>query len=174
MTLTILQPDTEDQFDDFRNLVREFFGWAMATLVDDDTPIDMNAGPFATLDKELAELPGKFGPPDGCILIAYVDNQPAGCVGFFRRDEKTMEVKRMYVRPEFRGHKIGENLLAELLTRASDMSYRRYLLSSHKSMASAHAIYRKAGFSEVAWTKTDFPLDTPDLAIFMEMLPSAV
>lgn len=173
-TISIIQPTTQQHFDDFRDLVREFAAWAIATLSDGTRRAAIDKpGPFAKLDTELADLPGIYGPPGGCIALAYVDQHPAGCAAFFGRDADTMEVKRMYVRPAFRGHRIGQQLLSHLIRTACQMSYCRYVLSSHKALASAHDLYRRAGFRDVPWSREDFPMAIPDVAVCMELYPSS-
>ena len=166
MTVTIARAETADDLDAVRALIREFHHWAMTEVSPGTKP-----GTFANLDAELAGLPGIFGPPGGCLLLARLDGAPAGCVGFLRRDAATMELKRMYVRPAARGHGIGTRLVDALLVEARACGYRRYLLSSHHSMHAAHAIYRRAGFAVVPHGP-DFPTAEPDLAICMAMIPA--
>lgn len=108
MSVTIARAETPEDLDAVRALVREFHHWAMTEVSPGGSPAT-----FANLDAELAALPGIFGPPSGCLLLARLDGRPAGCLAFFARDATTMEVKRMYVRPDARGHRIGERLVWE-------------------------------------------------------------
>ena len=160
----IAQISTPDQIDAVRGLVREFFIYA--EMLDSEAK---NASTFDGLEAELAALPGgPYGPPDGCFFLASVDGVPAGCVALRRTDAMTAEVKRMFVRPSFRGQKIGQKLVATLLSDAQAKGYRRIKLSSFHLMTNAHAIYRTAGFRDVPP-----PPDFPDLfrgkVVFMEM-----
>src|SRR5262249_24637338 len=66
---------------------------------------------FQNFQNELAELPGKFAPPRGRLLLAMLNDEPAGCVALRPFDETRSEMKRMYVRPQFRGQGIGEALV---------------------------------------------------------------
>jgi GNAT superfamily N-acetyltransferase len=165
MAVSITRAESPEDLDAVRGLIREFHHWAM-TEVSPGT----NPPTFANLDAELAALPGIFGPPSGCLLLARLDGDPAGCLAFFGRDTTMMEVKRMYVRPSARGHRIGERLVTSILAEALRLGYRRYVLSTHRSMHHAHAIYRRAGFRDVPHS-ADFPTAEPDIAICMEMIP---
>jgi len=166
VTASIARAETPDDLDAVRTLIREFHHWAM-------TEVSPGANPatFANMDAELAALPGIFGPPSGCLLLARLDGEPVGCVAFFARDATTIEVKRMYVRPAARGRGVGAAMVAMLLAEAREQGYRRYLLSSHHSMHAAHAIYRRAGFRD-APHGPDFPGAEPGMAICMEMIPA--
>jgi putative acetyltransferase len=164
--ITITQAETPQDLDAVRGLIREFHHWAMTTL---EAP-GAKPATFANMDAELAALPGIFGPPSGCLLLARLNGEPAGCVAFLGRDASTMEVKRMYVRPEARGHRIGEQLVSELLAEAGRRGYRRYVLSSHHTMHHAHDIYRRTGFKDVP-PPPDLPAAEAAVEVFMEMTP---
>ena len=160
--LSIVQASTPEQLDAIRELVREYIGWVY------DSQGDLGAPTFEGLDEELAALPGEFGPPDGRLLLATHDGRTAGCIALRRNDATTGEVKRLYVRPDFRGLRIGEHLVARLLDEARAIGYRRLVLDSHTSMTRAHALYRAAGFRDVP-TPEDFPAHLKPVVVFMEM-----
>jgi len=113
MTVTITRAETPADLDAVRGLTREFHQWAMADVSPGETPAT-----FANMDAELAALPGIFGAPSGCLLLARLNGDPVGCLAFFARNAMTMEVKRMYVRPAARGHRIGERLVTDILAEA--------------------------------------------------------
>ena len=161
--LTIDQAATAEQIQDVRDLLREYTDWAFTS-----TSGSKDAPTFAGLEEELAQLPGEFGPPDGRLLLAALDGRPAGCVALRRHDPTSGEVKRLYVRPGFRGHQIGERLVATLLEAARTIGYRRLVLDSHRTMTRAHEIYRNAGF-RIVDAPDDFPQELKTLAVFMEM-----
>lgn len=161
--LTIAQIETPDDCDAIRLLINEFFEWAHT--------IDPSAGDASTfegLQKELAGLPGIYGPPTGRFLLARVDGAPAGCVAFRKIGDTIAELKRMYIRPVYRGQKIGEKLVRQLLGDARDMGYGRIDLSSHASMIPAHSIYRRLGFSDCD-PPPGFPDHERHKVVFMEM-----
>ncbi|MEJ2710982.1 MAG: GNAT family N-acetyltransferase [Anaerolineales bacterium] len=123
---------------------------------------------FQGLERELASLPGVYAPPSGRLLLARQDSRAAGCIALKGHDAATGELKRLFVRPAFRGHKIGRQLVAALIEAAREQGYRRLVLGSHISMKSAHALYQAAGFHKVD-TPSDFPENLKPLVVFMEM-----
>jgi len=160
--VSILQIETPQQIDDARALIREFFNYALS--IDKAAP---KAATFQGLDDELQSLPGDYDPPSGCLLVAYLDGLPAGCVGFRRHDDQTTEVKRMFVSPEYRGHGIGVLLASQLIETARRMNYHRIILGTHPSLKAAQKIYHKLGFLDVN-TPINWPKHHPD-EVLMEM-----
>lgn len=158
----IFQVTTPAELDAAREILREYTTWAFN---DHDSS---GAPTFANLEQELAGLPGRYGPPDGRLLLATVDGATAGCIALRRHDETSGEVKRLYVRPGFRGHRIGERLVARMLEEARAIGYRRLVLDSYHTMTRAHALYRDAGFRDVP-VPADFPDHLKPVVVFMEM-----
>lgn len=142
--IQVANAETDQDIDAVRDLVRTFVRWAMTEIAKDNNP-----AVFEGLERELAGLPGRYGLPGGGIVLARLSGKPVGCVAFFDRGNAVMEVKRMFVAPEARGHGIGGQMLDRLLTDAHALGHRRGLLWTHKSMLAAQAIYRRAGFREV-------------------------
>jgi GNAT superfamily N-acetyltransferase len=168
MTLTIARAETPQDLDAVRGLIREFFAWAMTHVAEGGK--DPNPSVFAHLEAELAGRPGRFGPPSGCLLLARLDGAAAGCVAFYGQDAETMEIKRMFVRPDAWGNGIGGRMLEVLLAEAQTAGYLRYRLSTHHKLHTAQAIYRHAGFREVP-VSSEFPGIVPGVHICMEMVP---
>jgi carbonic anhydrase len=102
-------------------------------------------------DAEWQELPGVYSRPGGTLLHAAVAGQSAGCVGLRPFPlEGTGEIKRLFVRPSFRGHKLGGALMVRILSIARELSYRRVRLDTHlATMGSAVELYRQFGFVDV-------------------------
>jgi putative acetyltransferase len=103
---------------------------------------------------ELPALPGEYGPPKGKLLLATVSGQPVGCIGLRPFPlEATCEMKRLYVRPIFRGGKLGKELVDRILQHARALGYQRIRLDTHPpTMQAAVRMYRNLGFQEVSTT----------------------
>lgn len=104
---------------------------------------------FQDFERELAEVESEYGPPGGRGWIVSVGDEPAGAVGLRRFDERTGEMKRMYVRPAFRGRGIGRALAEAVVAAAREIGYERVVLDTLGSMTAAQAIYRSLGFVEI-------------------------
>lgn len=104
---------------------------------------------FQGFSDELASLPGKYAPPDGRLYLATIDAQPAGCIALKRLDEKTAEVKRLYVRPDFRGRGLGLSLARRVIEDARSIGYRSLVLDTLERMSSARKIYKALGFRRI-------------------------
>ncbi len=108
---------------------------------------------FQGFDRELRELPGDYRPPGGVLLLALADGQAAGCCALRPLKNDTYpnaaEMKRLYVRPSFRGKGIGKRLVAHVLTTAKRLGYSEVLLDTLQSMEEARALYQKVGFVEI-------------------------
>ncbi len=79
---------------------------------------------FQDFEKELADLPGKYHPPEGRLFLALEQDAVAGCVGLRKLDNTTCEMKRLYVRPAFRGKGIGRDLALAVIAAAGQAGYR--------------------------------------------------
>ncbi len=106
---------------------------------------------FQNFDKELAELPGDYAPPEGRLLLAEFEGQLAACVALHKLEPDTCEMKRLYLRPQFRGLGLGRTLAERIITEARQIGYRRKRLDTVEPvMKHAVAMYRKLGFTEIA------------------------
>jgi putative acetyltransferase len=99
---------------------------------------------------ELAALPSPYTPPHGTLLIAQIDAETAGCVALRRLDDETGEMKRLYVRPAFRGSGLGKHFVEAVIQAARSAGYAALRLDTLPSMAAAQGLYRKLGFIEIA------------------------
>ena len=105
---------------------------------------------FQNFTKELADLPGKYGPPLGCMVLARVDGQPAGCVALRPLSDDVCEMKRLYVRPAYRGLGLGRALAERIVQEARDLGYKRMRLDTVRSrMGSAVSLYESLGFRPI-------------------------
>ena len=116
-------------------------------------------------DSELDRPHEKYGPPGGRLLLALWDGIPAGCAALRKLDTQSCEMKRLYVRPEFRGRRIGRMLVQRILSDAREIGYRRMLLDTLPFLDRAIQMYRNAGFYEIPGYN-DSPMST---SIYMRL-----
>ena len=106
---------------------------------------------FQGFDKELAELPGDYAPPEGRLLLADFGGEVAGCVALHKIDGDTCEMKRLYVRPQFRGKGLGKALTEHIIHEARAIGHKKLRLDTvEPMMRTAVAMYRQLGFREIA------------------------
>ena len=116
-------------------------------------------------DDELKHLGKKYGLPYGRLYLAYYNNEVAGCIGLKKIDEKNCEMKRLYVRPKFRGKQIGEQLIEKIIKDAKEIGYSYMLLDTLPFLKGAIYLYKKYGFYEIA-SYNNSPMDT---SIYMKL-----
>lgn len=108
---------------------------------------------FQDFDAELAALPGDYAPPRGALLLAWVNGAVAGCCALRPLDSSdyanAAEMKRLYVRPAFRGLGLGRQLAQSILDTAQLNGYNSVLLDTLDDMENARAMYEDLGFKEI-------------------------
>jgi GNAT superfamily N-acetyltransferase len=119
---------------------------------------------YEHFEEELASLPGAFGPPTGCLLLATHAGHPVGCVALRWLEPGICEMKRLYVQPSVRGLGLGRQLVARLLAEARHLGYTRVRLDTLASMAPAQTLYQSFGFTYIP-RYNDFPFEE---VVFME------
>lgn len=154
MNLKISQPTRPEELDSVRQLFQEYA---------DSLSFDLGFQNFA---EELADLPGKYAPPSGCILLATVNHQPAGCVALKPLTAGICEMKRLFVRPQFRKTGLGRTLAEQIIKEAKQLGYSSIRLDTIPSMmGKAVSLYRALGFREIpAYCENPIPG-----AMFMEL-----
>lgn len=120
---------------------------------------------FQGFEDELASLPGCYAPPEGCILLARYHNQLAGCVALRKLEPGICEMKRLFIRPDFRGLKLGVALCEAIIEKARERGYDRMRLDTLESMHAARALYKAFGFQEIG----AYCYNPIDDAVFMEL-----
>lgn len=116
-------------------------------------------------NEELEHLTDKYGLPDGRLYIAKIDHQIAGCIGLKKIDAQNCEMKRLYVRTEFRGKKIAQRLIKTIISDAKIIGYQNMLLDTLPFLHGAIALYNKLGFYEIE-SYNNSPIDT---TIYMKL-----
>jgi GNAT superfamily N-acetyltransferase len=137
-TLTFAQAESRAQIAQARELFLEYaqsLGFSLC---------------FQNFDKELAGLPGDYAPPEGRLLLAECEGQLAGCVALHKLEAGICEMKRLYLRPQFRGTGRGRALAERIIADARQIGYRRMRLDTVEPvMKDAVAMYGKLGFKEI-------------------------
>jgi putative acetyltransferase len=104
---------------------------------------------FQGFREEIQTLPGEYARPRGRLILAYTGARPAGCVALRPLDSRTAEMKRLYVRPGFRGQGLGRRLVERVISTARRLGYDRMRLDTVPEMTEAIRLYREAGFEEI-------------------------
>lgn len=105
---------------------------------------------FQGFDKELESLPGKYAAPDGRLLLALYEEKISGCVGLWKVNDQVCEMKRLWVRPKFRGKKIGRQLAEFVIEQARIIGYSKMKLDTIDTMTEAIKLYVSLGFQSTS------------------------
>jgi len=136
--MKLIQVESEAEVQTVREMFLEYADWLGFDLC------------FQNFAKELAELPGAYAPPSGRLFIAYENDQVAGCIALRKIAEGICEMKRLYVRPAFRGQGLGRTLSESLIREAREIGYCRMRLDTFPGkMDQAIAMYRSLGFNNI-------------------------
>ena len=137
--IKILQAETPAQIEAARTLFREYERWLGLDIC------------FQNFEEELLSLPGKYAKPDGRLFLAFVDEKLAGCIALRKLEENVCEMKRLFVREEFRGFGLGEKLIEKLIGAAREIGYERMRLDTlPDKMPKAVRLYESHGFQKIA------------------------
>lgn len=136
--LKVIQAESEQQIDQARKLFREYESWLGLDLC------------FQGFEQELRDLPGKYSPPDGRLFLAYAKKDLVGCIAMRKLEEGICEMKRLFVRDEFRGQKIGIQLIEKLIGEARTANYSKMRLDTFPpKMGKAVSLYESHGFRQI-------------------------
>jgi len=136
--IKIVEANTKEFVENAKKLIREY---AQSLEFDLD---------FQDFDKEMENFPGQYAAPRGCLYVALEANQPIGCVALRDLGQSVCEMKRLYVKPSFRGQKIGRLLAEVVIEAARDMGYDFMRLDTVPSMKQANMLYNALGFKRIA------------------------
>ncbi len=139
--IQLITPDSPELWEATRKILRDYAASLNVDLC------------FQDFEAELQSLPGQYEAPSGLLLLALVDGQVAGCVGFRALPDvdyaNACEMKRLYVRPEFRRFGIGRILAQRLIDAAVQAGYSAMLLDTLDDMEAARGLYESLGFEAV-------------------------
>lgn len=135
--LKIITAEIEEHLHEIRELFKEYT---------ESLGFDLS---FQNFDKEFSELPGKYATPDGRLLLATYDEKIAGCVGLRKFKDDICEMKRLYVRPEFRRKGIGKALSIAVINMAKEIGYKTMRLDTVPWMKEAITLYHSLGFIDI-------------------------
>ena len=152
--MKLQQVQSDEDIAAAQELFREYSAWLGVNLC------------FQNFEKELAQLPGEYVPPSGRLWLAFENGHVAGCVALRQIGEGTGEMKRLYVRPEFRGKGLGRTLTEAIIEAAREIGYQRLRLDTLPGkMDQAITMYRSLGFKDIE-KYYDNPYET---AAYMEL-----
>ncbi len=138
--IKLSQAESAEDVAEARSLFEEYAAWLALDLC------------FQNFAEELDQLPGRYAPPSGRLLLAFDEDERrvAGCVALRELDQETCEMKRLYVRPRMRGRRLGRMLADSIIAEARGIGYRRMLLDTlPERMSEAVRMYRAMGFQTV-------------------------
>jgi putative acetyltransferase len=121
---------------------------------------------FQDFQEELTTLPGEYAPPKGSLLLAKHENKVDGCVALRELSDGVCEMKRLYVKPQFRGLGVGKSLAEAVIEEARKIGYNRMRLDTAPSMKAARMLYASLGFKQISPYRYN-PLEG---AVFMELM----
>ena len=122
---------------------------------------------FQGFEEELENLRSKYALPNGCILLAWDDLDCVGCVCLRPFSDTVSEMKRLYIKPAYRGTGLGRLLTERILKFAIKSNYTKIMLDTLSSMESAQGLYRSLGFAE---TKPYYHNPHPNVVFFEKIL----
>ena len=134
----IVQVEQPEEIESARTLFREYETWLGMSLC------------FQDFEGELASLPGKYVPPEGRLLLAYVDDKLAGCIALRKLEDGICEMKRLFLRENSRGHGLGNTLIEKLIDDARVIGYSKMRLDTYPpKMGKAVSLYESHGFRTI-------------------------
>ena len=136
--MQIIEAETPEDIQQARELFREYEAWLNVDLC------------FQNFEKELTELPGAYATPTGRLLLAFEDDDLAGCVALRKISDDVCEMKRLFLRPQFHGRGLGRKLAQRIIHEARAIGYQRMRLDTlSEQMGNAIGLYRALGFREI-------------------------
>lgn len=165
--LKIILADIKEDIDD----IREFFYGNLCEvqpIFEREFNVSINVDEL--VENDIPKL-SQFAAPSCGLFIAKVDGQNAGCAGFRQNNQSTAEIKRMYVKPEYRRQGIGRALLQTIIDEATKLGYTKIRLDTGSFAKEAQKLYRSFGFQEIPpYSESDIPELLHPKWVFMELV----
>lgn len=152
--LKLVYPESEKDFSEIRELILEYA-----------ESLAFNLG-FQDFEEEFRDIPGHYAPPGGRLILAVLDEETVGCVALKPLDEGTCEMKRLYVRPQYRRRGVGKKLAEAIIEDARKIGYGSMRLDTVPEMKAAIALYRSLGFKVIE----PYRYNPIEGALFMELV----
>lgn len=153
-TITFKMVDSDELIEQTRKIFREYQESIETDLC------------FQKFEEELASLPGKYSLPQGRLYLTFIDDEIVGCVALRPMEDKNCEMKRLYVRPEYRGIGLGRILAEKIINDAKEIGYKKMFLDTLDTMTFAVKLYNKLGFQD----SHEYCFNPIEGAIFMELI----
>ena len=148
-----------DRLDDIRVLLSEYTDMLLSMNYEFRIYLELQKYDDESLDPSM-----KYAMPDGRLYLAMYDGRTAGCIALHRLDGRACEMKRLYVRPEYRGFHIATMLVERVLSDAAEIGYEEMYLDTLPELSDAVSLYHAFGFTE-----TECYNDSPiERTIFMK------
>jgi len=157
--LKIYPAETEKDLEIVRGLLEEY----LAFMLELDGPIHIKE--VEAHKHQMNNLGEYFRLPEGCLLVAKYKKESAGCVALRKLCDDTCEMKRLYVRPKFRGLKIGRNLANAVIKQAQKIGYKHMRIHTISALEQANRLYKSLGFNEI----DPYEYTPREDAVFMEL-----
>jgi putative acetyltransferase len=135
--MKIIRTQTLEQIEEVRKLFREYERFLNVDLC------------FQKFEEELAGLPGKYAPPEGALFIAVDGKKTAGCVALRKLEDGICEMKRLFVRPQFRGQGVGRLLAKRIIDEAVALGYKVMRLDTLDRLTEAMSLYESLSFKRI-------------------------
>ena len=166
-TVVVHAASSPAELDQARALFRAYITWHRQRYLADQELIGRYFG-TARFERELAGLPGPYAPPSGRLLLASMGSVAVGCAALRRFDDRSCEMKRMFVSPAAQGRGAGRALGTELIRAARAEGYTSMYLDTGARQTEARSLYRSLGFAEVE-PYYQAPKGVSDWLIFMRL-----
>lgn len=136
-SIAVVEANTERRLAAFKELLAEYAASLRIDLC------------FQNFDEELSSLPGRYAPPEGGMWLALRADKVMGCIALRRWEDGVCEMKRLFVRPEYRGQGVGRLLAQKTIEEACALGYSKMRLDTVESMSEARKLYASLGFAEI-------------------------